>query len=660
METIETGHLINHGKKLGFIDFLDDGTTVRIDPAVERFIAGVALFPAEQPLDAVKLPEDLVKQIIVKGNAPVSFLERFCSQRNGSLFKWVLFQNDPDTVPAHLGQNALHVIVYDVTDPVDKALRKLCRAENIHDNRWLAEGIWIHDDSARLIAVNERIGKMLGRDATQMPRMSLADVVPDFNMDAFRQVWSRSCSQGDSDLMVGNYITSDGYIRPVRVFSCPVKIGPRVFMRASALDVNDSEDRYKRMASGMQKVVDIANRLMALESEDAVLRGCVEAARSELGIERCAILLQVGNMVQGTWRISREGKLMDGHSISFPVDDWWQWVSSPDDASDTFWRLMENVPHHELCDGRLNEFGRGWRVATPIMQSNELLGVFLNDSAISGNPYDPVLQEFIVVLCSMLSGIIVRKRSAVAERRLQEELRQSEKMRAIGQLASGIAHDFNNQLSVIRSVAGMIDAYGADQDLNECARDILSACSHAGSLCSKLLAFANKKRWEKQPVDLHAVIADTVEIVMHSMKRQYNTTTRCDAAGHIILAEAGDVENILLNLVLNARDAMPDGGDIIISTQNISRNGNKAAADFVRLTVTDKGIGMDESLLSRIFEPFFTTKGRERNTGLGLSMVTSSVKEYDGFVAVKSTPGKGTTFSLDFPCYSGLAQPAGD
>ena len=246
----------------------------------------------------------------------------------------------------------------------------------------------------------------------------------------------------------------------------------------------------------------------------------------------------------------------------------------------------------------------------------------------------------------------------VTEQRIAEEkLLQSQKMEAIGQLTGGVAHDFNNLLAVIMGNLELIqESLGEKASAKDHATRAINACERGAKLTQQLLTFSRRQALVPQVLDLRRLVGDMSLIFSRTLGE--NVTIEVAEAEDLwrCEADASQLATALLNLVLNARDAMPEGGRLTIETENVqldpeARFGDTqlSPGDFVRLAVTDTGQGMDEETRRHIFEPFFTTKGPGRGTGLGLSMVYGLVKQLGGQIEVHSTPGNGSTVELFLP-----------
>ena len=250
-----------------------------------------------------------------------------------------------------------------------------------------------------------------------------------------------------------------------------------------------------------------------------------------------------------------------------------------------------------------------------------------------------------------------RKRAEEAVRRLEEQVQRAQKLESIGRLAGGVAHDFNNLLTVILSCAEALEAAlasGAPADLED-VREIRAAGKRAGELTRQLLAFARKQVIAPVPLVLNELVHGTEKLLRRVLTEDVELDTVLQPALWPVRCDPGQIEQVILNLAVNARDAMPRGGRLTIETGNVDIAGEEAlrtggrCGPFVRLVVRDSGAGLAEEVKAHLFEPFFTTKPTGQGTGLGLATVYGIVEQADGHVRVESELGRGTTFEIYLP-----------
>ncbi|HTQ62736.1 MAG TPA: PAS domain S-box protein [Candidatus Solibacter sp.] len=282
--------------------------------------------------------------------------------------------------------------------------------------------------------------------------------------------------------------------------------------------------------------------------------------------------------------------------------------------------------------------------------------IWVNDTAVvvSGSDSHPVME-----------GIIVD----ITERKLLEnQLQQSRRMEAVGRLAGGIAHDFNNLLTIIKGYAELaLQRTGIPPELRGDVMQIENASERASTLIRQMLAFSRRQVLQPKVIDLNAIVLGLDKLLGRLMGDHIQMVTRCGANVGNVKADPAQVEQVIMNLVVNARDAMPEGGRLTVETNNVELDSAYARdhvtvkpGAYVMLAVSDIGMGMSPETVSHIFEPFFTTKESGRGTGLGLSTVYGIVKQSGGYIWVYSEPGKGSTFKVYLPRVDGLAEPKPD
>ena len=254
--------------------------------------------------------------------------------------------------------------------------------------------------------------------------------------------------------------------------------------------------------------------------------------------------------------------------------------------------------------------------------------------------------------------LVIVNRDVTERKHLEDQFRQSQKMEAVGRLSGGVAHDFNNLLGVIIGYGEIVqEGTPGESPLRTCIDEILKAAHRAAGLTRQLLAFSRQQVMDPRVLDVNVVVKDMEKMLKRLISEDVRLKTDLDSSAMRIKADQGQIEQVVMNLAVNARDAMPSGGDLRLTTSSFHMDDEFVrrypypvlVGDYVLLTVADTGIGMDATTRARVFEPFFTTKEKGKGTGLGLSMVYGVVKQSGGYIDVVSEPGEGATFNIYLP-----------
>ncbi len=262
--------------------------------------------------------------------------------------------------------------------------------------------------------------------------------------------------------------------------------------------------------------------------------------------------------------------------------------------------------------------------------------------------------------------LVIVNRDVTQRKNLEEQFRQAQKMEAVGRLSGGVAHDFNNLLGVIIGYGEIVqEGTAADSALRPCVDEMLKAGHRAAGLTRQLLAFSRQQVMDPRILDLNAVVKDMEKMLKRLIGEDIQLKTDLDPVLVRVKADQGQIEQVILNLAVNARDAMPNGGELKLQTSNFHMDEEFVSrypypvlvGDYVLLTVTDDGVGMDAATRARVFEPFFTTKEKGKGTGLGLSMVYGVVKQSGGYIDVASDLGAGAIFKIYLPKAEVMSDP---
>ncbi len=396
------------------------------------------------------------------------------------------------------------------------------------------------------------------------------------------------------------------------------------YMKAGAADYI-LKDRLARLGSAVRAALDRKRMKQQLDEREEYFRSLIEQAMDIIAVLDA----------EGALRYASPSVLpLLGYAPEDLVGLSIFALVHPDDVDETLRVFSEGVATGQ--GGRLLELRLRHKDGT--FRHLEAIGRYLLD--------DPLVK-----------GVVINARDVTERRALERQFLQAQKMEAVGRLAGGVAHDFNNLLTAILGYADLLlDGLPALSPLRPDLEEIRNAANRAGTLTRQLLAFSRKQVLEMRVLDLNELVADMDKMLRRLLGEDIDVLTKLDPALGAVRADGGQLEQVILNLAVNARDAMPDGGRLTIETRNaelddsyVREHVSVQPGRYVMLAVSDTGTGMSAETMSHVFEPFFTTKEPGKGTGLGLATVYGIVKQSGGYVWCYSERGEGTSFKVYLP-----------
>jgi len=405
--------------------------------------------------------------------------------------------------------------------------------------------------------------------------------------------------------------------------------GTRVFLKITAMPLLTSDGEFDGMVAVIEDVTPAVTIDKAFSESEAMLRSIFRAAPVGIGVVKNRVLVWTNQRIHEMTGYSEEELRGKSARMLYPSDEDFEFVG--------------NEKYRQI-----SHLGTGTVETTWLRKDGREIDVIL-----SSTPID---------LDDLEKGVTFSALDITERNQLEDRLSHSQKMEAVGLLAGGVAHDFNNQLSGIMGFADLLRTQvGHDQTLIRYADNILIGVQRATDLTAKLLAFARKGKYLAVPVDVHRIVVEVASLLRHSIGKNIQIRQVLDADPSTTKGDPSQLQSMILNLAINARDAMPEGGELAMATDLVTVDETWSErlmfsihpGPYIRIEVRDTGIGIPPDIMNRIFEPFFTTKEESKGTGLGLAAVYGTLQNHGGGVAVESSIGGGTTFTLLLPVYAG-------
>lgn len=564
-----------------------------------------------------------------KGLMPI--LDRACCRAHGRVQRPDL----PNSKSNHLAQEAL----LESQERYQALFSAITDAVLVHH---LDE----EDQPGLIVEANEVACELFGYTKDELLHLSIQDLdAPQSTVD--RQHIVRELESGHSVLFEQVQLAKDGHRIPVEIHAHTIRLKGHSAILSTVRDISErkrSEEilrarNLQLMASEQQLR---AANIMLLENEKQLLKNQAALQDNEKRLQTIMEHLPIGILVS-----ERETG-----SIGYVNPSATEMIGLPQEQ--ILWRPRQDffIRSEELENTPIEtEIGSGVKGVEQSLVTAEGKSIPVLHTAAWIHLFgrEQVIEVFV--------DLSERKQAEAERKHLETQLRQSQKMEAIGQLAGGVAHDFNNLLQVIQGNIEIILAEaGQEQTVQNSLREVKQASDKAASLVRQLLAFSRRLPLKREVLNVNLVITELAKMLRRLIGEHIDLEIVTCSDLPSIFADRSQLEQVLMNLCVNSRDAMPQGGAITIettwascATRSCSCPANGSSRQFVRIRVTDTGLGIPVDLQDRIFEPFFTTKDVGKGTGLGLSTIYSIVKHHEGFVHFQSQPGQGTSFFICLP-----------
>lgn len=473
----------------------------------------------------------------------------------------------------------------------------------------LSDGVYLINKDGNIVYVNDAAGQDLGYRRDEMIGLNMMQVNPTLTQETWKVIWETN-SRARTKRFETQHITKDGRIIPVEVVSNHIELSDQEYSCAFARDISE-----RKAAEA------------ALRKEHAFNQGVIETAPV------IVLLLDREGCIQ---RFNDYTAQMIGYTLDEVRGRNWIELVVPEADRDDIKRIFGTAISGTATRGYVSAIQTRGREAREIIW------------------YDTTLHDD----DGRVTTLLCIGQDITEQRHMEFRLRQSEKLEALGQLAGGIAHDFNNQLSGIVGFADILLGALADQpEQADCAAAILKAAERSADLTRQLLAFSRQGKYLTKAVDITQIVGEVAAFLKHSVDKRIAIETQFGTGHMATLGDPSQLQNAILNLALNARDAMPSGGTLSFNVAIVELDADDCQqfpyvvepGTYIQTSVSDTGLGMETETMNRIFEPFFTTKEPGKGTGMGLAAVYGTVENHLGGIKVISAPGHGTVFKVYLP-----------
>jgi PAS domain S-box-containing protein len=519
-------------------------------------------------------------------------------------------------------------------------------------------------ESRRFVAANKAIGEMLGYTRQELLSMGIEAVHPKDDLLNITEQFQR---QANGDISSATNIPmsrKDGSIFYADINTTPIEFGGQACLLGTFRDITSrmqAEARIEHLNRVLRAIRNINQLIVRVKSVD------------ELQKSACDLLVKQGSYTSALIVLTDSEGRPESHMITGADEDFQQMVDELEHgelpacckAADSVQGVCMNCGPDNVCSSCIiADRCLPARKMTIRLQHQEkvygYLSVSFDQNTVTDAEEERLFIELAEDLAYSLHNLDLKQTMQAAEaetKRLEEQLIQAQKMEAVGQLAGGVAHDFNNLLTIILGYSEMLGVKAeTGLSLQEALHEIHEAANRAKDLTRQLLAFSRKQMLEMHTVDVNQVVENFASLLRRTIGEDIRMDLELTTEPCWVNADISQLEQIIMNLAVNARDAMPDGGILTIETAQVYLDESYIASKLgaspgphIMLSISDNGIGMDDETVERIFEPFFTTKQLEHGTGLGLATLYGIVKQHGGNIWVYTEPGQGTTFKIYLP-----------
>jgi len=511
----------------------------------------------------------------------------------------------------------------------------------------------VSDDRGRIVLANPQAEHLFGYTTEQLRSLSVEALVPPGvrgNHAAHRERYinqPRLRPMGSGQELAG--VRADGTLFPVEIALSPIQTSDGAFYVASVRDISESQRARQALARARYDaiVADIGRLMLESGSQDAAFENVPERVARELGVPIVAIVFSQP-LATVSFRVRAAVGLTPELGGLLPDLLAGQFLGGALRTSEMeYVRVGAHSQRQPQQAALLAESGYGDFIAVPLFDRSRPMGALVA-AAIDADSFDSDKVHFLRSVAHLLAATLQRNRT-------EEQLSHAQRLEAVGQLTGGVAHDFNNMLTVISGNLQLLEDELADRPQSlEILGSALRAVGRGAGLTRKLLAFARRQRLNPQSIDPRKLLNELSPILTRTLGETITVEVDCAPNTPDVFVDPGELDTALLNLALNARDAMPRGGTLALSVREHAIGAGDGTPDlppgeYVVISVRDSGLGMPADVLARAFEPFFTTKESGRGSGLGLSMVYGFVKQSGGHLMAESRLGYGTHIEMFLP-----------